>query len=464
MQIETHRQKMIIFTGIIISILLFAIDFMIIVPAMPKILSEIGGLKYINWVFTAFMLTQTITSPIYGKLSDIFSRKKMFLLAIVIFVSSSALAGLSSNIYELVIARGVQGIGGGAIMIMAMSMIGEIFSIKERAKYQGYLSATFGFASVAGPIFGAYITDSFSWRWIFFINLPIGIISFLIIYFYLPKNLHQARDVKVDYIGSLLLSLFLVPMILGFSFISQNNSFDMSSILLFITSAIFFAIFYIWERKITFPIFSHHLFYDRNFMVPASMTFITAIFLFAVTLYTQIFAQKILGLPITEAGMVTTAMVVPMTVVSALIGQFIAKTGRYKIVVNTGAFIIFLSMILFSIFIPLGLGKIGFVAILLFLGLGMGGMMSSFNIIVQIVYGRERMGEVMGALQLARGVGGVFGTALLGVIFGYFVKDIEGDKSHLISALTNIFYLLTIFSLASFVVSLFMNEKRVIHS
>ncbi len=464
MQLETHKQKMIVFTGIIISILLFAVDFMIIVPAMPKILGDIGGLKYINWVFTAFLLTQTTTSPIYGKLSDIFSRRKCFLLAIFIFVTSSMFAGLSQNIYELIIARAVQGIGGGAIMVMAMSMIGEIFSIKERAKYQGYLSATFGLASVAGPMFGAYITDVFSWRWIFLINLPIGIISFLIIYFYLPKSLHQEKNTKIDYIGSILLTSFLVPMILGFSFISQNNNFSTTSILLFVVSVILFIIFYLWERKVSYPIFSHHLFVDRNFVIPASMTFITAIFLFAVTLYTQIFAQKILDLPLTEVGTLTTFMVVPMTLVSAFTGRFISKTGRYKLIVNVGSFIIFVAITLFATFFSFGLGKIGFLLLLALLGLGMGTMMSVFNIIIQVVYGRERLGEVMGALQLSRGVGGVFGTALLGVIFGYFVKDINGDKSDLLHALINIFYLLSIFSFISFIVSLFMKEKKIVNS
>ena len=463
MEIQNHKQKMIIFGAILLSILLFAIDFMIIVPAMPKILTEIGGLKYINWVFTAFMLTQTIASPIYGKLSDIFSRKKMFLLAIVIFVISSMLAGLSTNIYELIVARAIQGIGGGAIMVTAISMIGEIFSIKERSKYQGYMSAVFGLASVAGPIFGAYITDSFSWRWIFFINFPIGIISFLLIYLYLPKSLHQDKKSKIDYVGSFLLTAFLVPMILMFSSIADLKVIDRNVIIFFALTIVSFVLFYLWERKNSSPIFSHHLFYDRYFVVPAIMTFNTAIILFGTSLYIQIFAQKVLGLPIKEAGLITTAMVVPMTFMSAISGQIISRTGKYKMLVVVGSLIIFLSILNFAYQLNLGMSKDVLLFCLIPIGLGMGTMMSVFNIVIQVVYGRERLGEVTGALQLTRGVGGVFGTALLGFIFGYFIKDINGDTGTILNTVKYIYYVLSIICFISLVTSLFMKEKVIIH-
>jgi multidrug resistance protein len=244
MEIQSHKNKLIVFGGIILAILLFALDNMIITPSIPRILSEIGGVQHINWVFTAYLLTSTITTPIYGKLTDIFSRKKMFIFAVIAFVAASMLCGLSQNIYQLIFFRALQGIGGGAIMVSAMSMIGEIFSLQERAKYQGYIGAVFAVASIGGPVLGGFITDIFSWRWAFYINLPFGIISFLILYYYLPRSLHQERNVKIDYVGAVLLSAFLIPLILMFSSISGTDIINPKSVALLVGSIVMFIAFY----------------------------------------------------------------------------------------------------------------------------------------------------------------------------------------------------------------------------
>ncbi len=461
MELLTHKNKLIIFFAIVLTILLFAIDFMIIVPSLPNILEDIGGLQYINWVFTAFMLAQTIITPIYGKLSDIFSRKKMFLLAIVIFVVSSMAAGLSQNIYELIIARAIQGIGGGALMVTSMSMIGEIFSIKERAKYQGYIGGAFAFASVAGPIVGAVITDEFSWRWIFFINFPIGLLAFAILYLYLPKSLHQNKEAKIDYLGSGLLITTLFPMLLMFSFISKANEISTTTIILFIVSVVSFILFYKTEKKVSSPIFSHHLFTDRYFMVPAIMTFINAIVMFAVMVYVQIYAQKILGFSLKESGMIMSAIAIPIAFTSPICGQIIARTGKYKKVVIIGAAILFLSVIGFLYGILNGMTSNGLILHIVPIGVGLGAMMSVFNIIVQMVYGRERLGEVMGAIQLARGVGSSFGTAFIGFIFAIFVKDMNTDIVQISHAVVVIFCIMSLLCFISLISAFFMKEKKI---
>lgn len=461
MQEYSHSKKMVIFFSIIISILLFALDNMIITPAMPRILSDIGGVSHINWVFTAYILTSTIITPIYGKLSDIFSRKKMFLYAIGFFVVSSMLCGISANIYQLIFFRGLQGIGGGAIMVASMSMIGEIFSLKERAKYQGYIGMVFALASIGGPILGAFITDMYSWRWTFYINLPLGIIAALLLYYSLPTKIHQSKNHRIDYAGSIMLVTFLVPLILLFSSVATANTFTFEAYVLAFISFIAFIFFYRIEKKAISPIFSHHLFHDRHFVIPAIMTFINAITMFAVTLYLQIYTQKVMGMSIQSSGLLLSAIMIPIVLSSPVYGQIVSRTGRYKKVVMVGAGILFVSMVSFTIMLYGTPSKNSIMLHLIPLGIGMGAMMSIFNMIIQLVYSRERMGEVTGALQLVRGVGGTFGTALLGFIFGYFVKDINIDSLHIAPAIASIFITLSILSGIAFVASLYMKEKVV---
>lgn len=461
MEIESHRKKLFIFGGIILSILLFALDNMIITPSIPRILAEIGGVQHINWVFTAYLLTSTITTPIYGKLTDIFSRRRMFLLAISVFVAASMLCGLSQNIYQLIFFRGLQGIGGGAIMVSAMSLIGEIFSLRERAKYQGYIGAVFAVASIGGPVLGGFITDAFSWRWAFYINLPVGIIAFMILYSLLPKKLHQEKNVRIDYIGAFLLTFFLTPLILLFSSLNGTEIINPTSVSLALVSIAMFVAFYQYEKRFSSPIFSHHLLSDRKFVVPAIMTFINAIVLFAATLYLQIYAQAVLHMSIRGSGILLSAIMIPVTLSSPVYGQIVSKTGRYKSVTIFGAVVLLASVFLFAHMLTGDPTVHTVVYHLIPLGIGMGAMMSVFNMILQMVYPRERLGEVTGALQLVRGIGGTFGTALLGFIFSYYVTDLVHDVANIAPAVTTIFYILGGLSVISLIAGFFMKESPV---
>ncbi|MDB5260717.1 MAG: drug resistance transporter, EmrB/QacA subfamily [Candidatus Nomurabacteria bacterium] len=458
MEIESHKRKMFIFGGIILGIMLFALDNMIITPSIPRILREIGGVAHINWVFTAYLLTSTITTPIYGKLTDIFSRKRMFLIAIGIFVVASMLCGLSQNIFQLIGFRALQGIGGGGIMVSAISMIGEIFSLKERAKYQGYIGAVFAIASLGGPVLGGYITDAFSWRWTFLINLLVGLIAFVVLFALLPKSLHQEKKARVDYVGAVLLSLFLMPLILLFSSIKVGDLINTESIALLIASIIMFVAFYKYEKRKDSPILSMDLFKDRRFLIPAIMTFANAILLFAATLYIQIYAQGVLHMSISSSGLLLTAMMIPLTISSPLYGQMVSRTGKYKKIVVFGAIMLVIGTLWFSYMLH-GTTNVRDVVIhLLPIGIGLGAMMSIFNMIIQMVYPREMLGEVTGALQLVRGIGGTFGTALLGFVFGFYVKDLTADGSMITQALIVIFYILAGFSVLSLISAFFMKE------
>lgn len=346
-------------------------------------------------------------------------------------------------------------------MVSAMSLIGEIFSLRERAKYQGYIGAVFAVASIGGPVLGGFITDAFSWRWAFYINLPVGIIAFFILYSFLPKMLHQEKNVKIDYIGALLLTLFLTPLILLFSSLSGTEIVNSTSVSLALASIAMFIAFYQYEKRFSSPIFSHHLLSDRKFVVPAIMTFINAIVLFAATLYLQIYAQAILHMSIRGSGILLSAIMIPVTLSSPIYGQIVSRTGRYKNVTLFGAAVLLASIFLFAHMLTGNPTVHTVVYHLIPLGIGMGAMMSVFNMILQMVYPRERLGEVTGALQLVRGIGGTFGTAFLGFVFSYYVTDLVTDVQNIAPAVTTIFYILTGFAVISLIAGFFMKESPV---
>jgi hypothetical protein len=291
--------------------------------------------------------------------------------------------------------------------------------------------------------------------------LPVGILAFIVLYLSLPRKIHQAKNKRIDYLGSALLTACLVPLILFFSVIASTNTITPKAIVLLVVSFIAFLLFYNEEKRASSPIFSHHLFHDRHFVIPGIMTFIGGIIIFAATLYIQIYAQKVMGLSIQSSGILLSAIMIPLTLSGPIYGQIISKTGRYKKVVVFSSAVLFLSVVAFTIML-LDHPTATMVRVLLVpLGIGMGGMMSVFNMILQMVYPRERMGEVTGALQLVRGIGGTFGTALLGFVFGYYVKDINTDVAQISHALVTIFSILSVFCLIALSASFFMKEKKV---
>src|SRR5215204_468552 len=210
-----QRSKMAVLSGVMLAMLLSSLDQTIVSTAMPTIVQELKGLEHISWVFTAYMLGSTITVPIYGKLSDLFGRRKLYLLGIVIFLAGSVLCGMAQNMTELIMFRALQGIGGGAMMVNSFAIIGEVFPPAERGKYQGMIGAVFGLSSIAGPLLGGWITDNSSWRWVFYVNIPLGIIALIVLSATLPKITTPIKDKKIDWWGGLLVLATLLPLMLS---------------------------------------------------------------------------------------------------------------------------------------------------------------------------------------------------------------------------------------------------------
>lgn len=411
-----QRSKWAILSGVVLAMLLSSLDQTIVSTAMPTIVQELHGLEHISWVFTAYMLGSTITVPIYGKLSDIFGRRNLYLLGIVIFLLGSVLCGLSQDMTQLILFRGLQGIGGGAMMVNSFAIIGDVFPPAERGKYQGYIGAVFGLSSIAGPLLGGWITDNTSWRWVFYVNIPLGIIAITVLASTLPKIATHARDRKIDWWGGLFILATLVPLLLSLVWggsVYQWSSWQIISslILAFVSFFIFIRI----ERSVRNPILSLELFHNKVFLVSVCALFLTSMGMFGAIIYIPIFSQGVIGGSATHAGLVLTPMMLALVTASTLSGQIISRTGKYKVLAIVGTAIIVLGLFYFS---TIGVHTNNFALILrmIVLGMGLGATMPIFTLAVQSAFPKERLGEVTAGTQLFRSVGGTVGTANLGGI------------------------------------------------
>ncbi|HEY0997263.1 MAG TPA: MDR family MFS transporter [Gemmatimonadaceae bacterium] len=411
-----HRQVLVAFSGLLLAMLLAALDSTIVSTALPTIVGELGGLEHLAWVVTGYLLAQTISTPITGKLGDLYGRKIILQASVVVFLIGSVLCGLSRGMTQLILFRGIQGLGGGGLMVTAQAVVGDIIPPRDRGRYQGIFGAVFGLASIAGPLLGGYFTTHWSWRWIFYINLPLGILALVVLAATLPgKSLRRAH--AIDYAGAALLAVFLSAVTLVADLGGTIYPWSSPLVLGLVgTALVSLALFIVVERRAAEPILPPRLFANRSFSVTSGVGLIVGFAMFGSVTYFPVYLQVVRGVSPTASGMQMLPMMMGMLVTSIVSGQLISRTGRYKIFPLLGTAVMTAGLWLLSHLGP-ETSRLTASLMILVLGVGLGLVMQVLVIAVQNAVDYHDLGVATSGATLFRLIGGSLGTAVLGAVF-----------------------------------------------
>jgi len=412
--------------GILISVMagmfLSALDQTIVGTALPRIVSDLHGLSEITWVVSAYLVAQAVSVPITSKLSDIFGRKVLFFFNVIIFLLGSALSGAAPTMTWLIASRALQGIGGGGLAAAAFTIIADIFPPRERGKWTGLVAAMFGIASVIGPTLGGYITDHYTWRWVFYINMPVGIAAMIIAAFALP-NIKRDRKGKIDWLGSVGVAAAVVPLMLGLIWGGSQYAWTSWQIIsLFATAIVMTGVFALIEYKAEDPILPLRLFKEPIFDLASVIIMLSTAAMFGSILYIPVFFQIVLGKSATNSGLILLPLMVGLVIASIVSGQVVSRTGKYRAIGLIGFSITCVGLFLLS-HITQTSTALSVSLDMVVLGLGLGPSLPLMPLIVQNTFSPYDTGVVTGATQFFRTIGGAIGASVLGTVFNNQLSD-----------------------------------------
>jgi EmrB/QacA subfamily drug resistance transporter len=411
-----QRRVWVIFSGLMLALLIASLDQTVVATALPTIVSDLGGLSQLSWVVTAYLLTSTVSTPLWGKLGDLYGRKRLFQAAIVLFLLGSALCGISQNLAELILFRGLQGLGGGGIFVLSQALIADVVSPRQLGRYQGVFGAVFGVSSVAGPLLGGFFVETLSWRWIFYINLPIGAAALLVLALALPAT-GQLGQHTIDYLGTVLLTVAASSLILLTSLGGSVSPWGSAPIILLaIVAGVFTLGFVLAESRAAEPVLQLPLFRNAVFSLSSAIGIVVVFALYGATTYLPLFLQVANDASPTSSGLRLLPMILGLLLTSLTSGQLISRWGRYKAFPIAGTAVMTVGMFLLSRMSEHTSVLVESLSMAV-LGLGVGLVTQVLVIAVQNAVDYQNLGAATSGVIFFRSIGGSFGTAIFGVIF-----------------------------------------------